>query len=56
MTKQEYFSTGKDLWLEYVRVNGYSFQPNNAGLTKLSRLLDLNKPYIQKCINAYLEA
>jgi len=56
MTKQERFNEGKDLWFEYVRVNGYSFQPTNTGLSKLSRLLDLNKPYIQKCINAYLEA
>ena len=46
---------GKELWYEYARVNGYSFTFNREGLKKLSRLLDLNIPYIQKRINIYLE-
>jgi len=50
------FYEGKDLWYEYIRVNGYSFRPNNEGLKKLSKLLDLNIPHIKKCINVFLEA
>lgn len=46
---------GKGLWLEYVRVNGYSFTFNDKGLKKLSRLLDLNKSYIRQRLNIYLE-
>lgn len=56
MTKQELFSEGRHLWLEYVRINGYAFEPNNEGIKKLSKLLDLNQSYIRKCINTYLEA
>ena len=56
MEKQKYFQEGKNLWFEYIRINGYSFQPTSIGIGKLSRLLDLNKSYIKKCINAYLEA
>ena len=39
---------GKELWFEYVMVNGYSAAYNNHGILKLSKLLDLNKPYILK--------
>ena len=46
---------GSRLWQEYVRVNGYAFRPTQDGLRKLSRLLDLNVPYIAKCITKYLE-
>ena len=52
----KYAKEGRDLWAEYVRVNGYAFEPIEAGLKKLSRLLDLNIAYIRKCINKYLEA
>jgi len=47
---------GRDLWLYYVKTNGYSFRPNDEGLGKISRLLDLTVPYIQHRINLYLEA
>ena len=47
---------GRWLWLEYVRVNGYAFRHTEDGLKKLSRVLDLNIPYIRKCINKYLES
>lgn len=50
------FTEGRSLWYEYQRVNGYAFRPNDKGLTKLSKLLDLNVPYIRKCINIFLEA
>lgn len=49
-------SEGKSLWAEYVKVNGYAFYPNNNGIEKLARLLDLNKTYIKKCITSYLES
>jgi hypothetical protein len=47
---------GSGYWLEYVRVNGYSWRPTEKGLAKLSRLLDLNKAHIRKAIYLYLEA
>lgn len=47
---------GQHLWREYVRVNGYAFRPNRAGLAKLARLLDLHQSWITKRITAYLEA
>ena len=47
---------GSGYWLEYVRINGYSRQPTEKGLSKLSRLLDINKKHIRKAINLYLEA
>jgi hypothetical protein len=55
-TNHETFETGRGLWLEYTRLNGYAFRPTRQGLAKLSRLLDLNIPYLQKMINAFLEA
>jgi len=55
MTKYEMFYEGQSLWGEYVRVNGYAWEPNEEGLSKLSRLLDLKMSYLRKCINAYLE-
>ena len=45
---------GRDLWHEYVRVNGYSFEPKDEGLKRLSRLLDLKVSYIRKRIHNYL--
>lgn len=47
-------SEGCDYWFEYVRVNGYSKKPNNQGLKKLSKLLDLNLKYLQKAIHLHL--
>lgn len=55
MKKAEMFREGQALWFEYVRVNGYSFNPNKQGLQKMSRLLDLKQTYIAKLINFYLE-
>lgn len=56
MTKQERFSEGRDLWLQYEKINGYAFEPTMEGLKKLSRNLDLNIPYLRKMINFFLEA
>ena len=50
------FKEGRLLWFEYVKINGYSFEPKRDGLRKLARLLDLKQSYIQKLINFYLEA
>lgn len=47
---------GRDLWQEYVRLNGYAFKPSDDGLKKLARSLDLTVSWIRKRINAYLEA
>lgn len=50
------FYEGRSYWMEYVKVNGYAFYPTEQGLTKLSRLLDINKPHLKKSINIFLEA
>jgi hypothetical protein len=47
---------GRDYWQYYVKINGYAFEPTEKGLSKISKLLDLNLPYLRKCINLYLEA
>ena len=47
---------GSGYWFEYVRINGYSWCPTENGLSKLSRMLDVNKKHIRKAINLYLEA
>ncbi len=49
------FYLGKGYWAEYVRLNGYSFIPNEAGIKKLARELDLNIKHLQEHINFYLE-
>jgi hypothetical protein len=46
---------GRQLWYEYVRVNGYSFTHNDKGVKKLSRLLDLSQTYIKKRLTFYLD-
>ena len=53
---QRLFSEGHDYWLQYGRLNGYTFRPTSEGLKKLSRNLDVNIPHLRKCINVYLEA
>ena len=47
---------GRDLWIYYVYINGYAREATNEGLKKISRLLDLNIPYMRRRINLYLEA
>jgi hypothetical protein len=50
------FPLGRDYWYEYLRVNGYARKPNEEGLKKLSRLLDLNIPHLRKAIYVFLSA
>src|SRR3990167_9393505 len=47
---------GQDYWWQYVRLNGYAFEPKNAGLKRLSRNLDVSVTHLRKCIHAYLSA
>ncbi len=47
---------GRGYWTEYVLINGYAFYPNEVGLKKLARILDLDLAYLRKRITAYLEA
>ena len=47
---------GRDLWLYYVKINGYAFEPDKAGIDKIAHLLDLTPQYIKHRINVYLEA
>ncbi len=53
---QQLFYQGKDFWYEYVNLNGYAFRPNKEGLNRLSKNLDVNVPYLKKCINIFLDA
>ena len=46
---------GKELWYEYIRVNGYSFNFKDAGINKLARLLDLKPSYIRQRLTIYLD-
>lgn len=50
------FYDGCDLWHIYGHVNGYSFCPNDKGISKLARLLNLKPSYIRKRITTFLEA
>ena len=52
--QRKLWNEGKELWFEYVRLNDYSTKPTNNGLIKLSRLLDLNKSYMEERICFYL--
>lgn len=45
---------GREYWLKYVQLNGYSFEPTESGLRVLSKNLNLNISYLRKCIYAYL--
>jgi hypothetical protein len=54
MDKIKMFEEGRGYWIAYIQENGYSFEPNILGLKKLSRRLDLNVPYLKKCINFFL--
>lgn len=47
---------GRELWQEYINANDYSFTYTERGLTKLSKLLDLNKSYIKERLNIYLNS
>lgn len=53
---QVMFLLGESYWLQYVKLNGYSFEPTQKGLEKLSRNLDLNIPHLREYINYFLEA
>lgn len=46
---------GKQLWNEYIYLNGYSWSFDNKGINNLSRLLDLNVKYIKERITIYLD-
>ena len=46
---------GRDYWYQYIRINGYAFEPKNDGLKKLSKNIDINIKHLRKCITAYLE-
>lgn len=48
------WNEGKDLWFEYVNVNGYSFTFTQKGLKKLSKQLDLKVSFIRERLNIYL--
>jgi hypothetical protein len=55
IVQRKLWNEGRELWYEYVRVNGYSFSFNDEGIKKLSRLLDLNAKYIKERLNVYLD-
>ena len=54
--KRKEFTEGRDYWYEYVRINGYAFEPTDIGLKKLSRELDISVSHLRRRINTFLEA
>jgi hypothetical protein len=54
--KNRLFYEGRSFWYQYITLNGYAFKPTEKGLKVLSRNLDINIPWLRKCINIYLEA
>jgi len=54
--RRRLFVEGRDYWYQYVKINGYAFRATGQGLRELSRNLDLNVPYLRKCINIFLES
>jgi cobalamin biosynthesis Co2+ chelatase CbiK len=56
MTDNHLWVEGKDHWYQYVKLNGYAFEPNEEGLKKLSKDLDISVRHLKKCINIYLES
>jgi hypothetical protein len=54
--KTKNFCEGRDYWYQYIKINGYSLYPNEEGLKKLSKNIDINIPHLRKCINTFLEA
>ena len=54
--KHQKFEQGRGYWQQYIKLNGYSFEPTEEGLKKLSRNLDLNIKHLREYINFYLEA
>ena len=53
--KAKLWYEGKQLWYEYINVNGYSFKFTDEGIAKLSRLLDLRASYIKQRICIFLD-
>lgn len=53
--QRKLWSEGQRLWQEYINVNGYSFTFNDAGIRKLSKILDLNQKYIKERLTIYLD-
>lgn len=56
MTQSELFELGRSYWLQYVRLNGYAWEPSEKGLRVLARNLDLRVGHVRKAIYTYLSA
>lgn len=52
--KRKTWNEGKQLWFEYVNLNGYSLYPTSEGIKKLSTFLDLKVDYIENAIYIYV--
>lgn len=52
--ERKLWNEGKNLWFEYVNVNGYSSTFTKQGLKKISKQLDLKVSFIQERLNIYL--
>lgn len=56
MEDRKLFPEGRDYWYQYININGYAYQPNDAGLEKLSKNIDISVDRLKKCINVFLSA
>ena len=57
MTIEEhrFFCEGRNYWWEYININGVSFRPNDKGIRKLAKQINVDAKYIRKCINTFLD-
>jgi len=52
--KRRQFVEGRDYWYQYLSINGYASKPNDDGLRKLSRNIDIAVPHLSECIHIFL--
>ena len=56
MSNRDLFYEGKDLWQQYVNLNGYAFEPNAKGISALAKATGLKPKYLRERIDAFLQA
>jgi hypothetical protein len=54
LTERKAFSEGRELWYQYIDVNGYSFEPSDSGLKSLSRKTGIKQAVIRRKIHTFL--
>lgn len=52
--KMRLWYQGRDFWYQYLKLNDFSVEPTEKGLKVLSKNLDVNVPWLRKCIHLFL--